>query len=151
MEAEKNSISFPTYDQINEEMIEPGNDTFDMIFIPSWGDIVANSRFCSKKADSDYGSVSPSSVSLGCVPTEYAIARGVYTNDTYVKGHEAEWGVEPKSKTCNWWIRNPGKSNSTAEAIRYAGDLDYYGLPVNTDSIAVRPAMWVTIFDGNQK
>ncbi len=83
--------------------------------------------------------------SRACVPTLYAEARGVASNDFYVKGNEAGWGVDPGSTICSWWIRNPGDSNFTAEAIGNVGAVHYYGYPVNLDTIAVRPAMWVTI------
>lgn len=151
--AEGNSIHFPTYDHIDEELIEPGNDTLDKIFIPSWSQISTNSIFAKKEIDNMIGYPGPHTVSLACVPSEYAIARGAYTINSVVERAEEEWGVyvEPGSPTCIWWIRNPGKSNSMAEIIKYEGGcLDYYGIPVNSGHEAVRPAMWVTILDRGQ-
>lgn len=151
VKAEKNPIRFATYEQINEELIEPGNDTLDMIFILSWDDINTNSRFVSKKGDTIYAGGAPHLVSRACVPTDYAIARGASSSDFYVKGNEAEWGVDPGSTICKWWIRNPGESNSVAVVIGDVGTVNRHGVSVNADSITVRPAMWVIISGESQK
>ena len=144
VKAEKNPIRFATYEQINEELIAAGNDTLDMIFILSWDDIKTNSRFVTRRVDMNYAGV-PHMVSRACVPTNYAIARGALSSDFYVKGNEAEWGVDPGSIICKWWIRNPGSSNSVAVVIGDVGTVNRHGVSVNADSITVRPAMWVTI------
>jgi hypothetical protein len=150
VKAEGNAYHFPSYDNIREDLIEAGNDTTDMIFILSWNDILTNNRFVKREFDKQYGAAAPSLISWACVPTEYAVARGAFSSDFYVKGVEAEWGVETGDTLCHWWVRNPGVSNSTAVAISFSAGFGNYGFPVNLNTVAVRPAMWIRIPSGTQ-
>lgn len=64
-----------------------------------------------------------------CWPTEYAIANGVY---------------EDVGLNCWWWLRSPGDRQCTAHAC-YGGSFFVYGLLVEADNVAVRPAMWIDL------
>lgn len=71
-----------------------------------------------------------------CIPTDYAIAQGVYTSDD-----PTICGVS----TCWWWLRSPG-SNQTCATLVYAnGVFSEHGYDVSRSCSAVRPAMWITI------
>lgn len=63
-----------------------------------------------------------------CKPTDYAVANGA-------------WG----SGNCWWWLRSPGRDQITAAYVGADGDVDVYGISVNIDDIAVRPALWIDL------
>lgn len=47
---------------------------------------------------------------------------------------------------CEWWLRSPGSPNHFYVAKVYDnGEIDTYGINVNSDSIAVRPAVWISL------
>lgn len=63
-----------------------------------------------------------------CFPTDYAIARGAYTND--------------ETGTCWWWLRSPGDWQDYAMKVIESGSL--LGFSVHDVSTAVRPVLWVS-------
>ncbi|WP_308617969.1 DUF6273 domain-containing protein [uncultured Eubacterium sp.] len=71
-----------------------------------------------------------------CIPTDYAIAQGVYTSDNHTIN-----GVG----TCYWWLRSPGSIQSCATLVYADGVFSERGYDVNRSCSAVRPAMWITI------
>lgn len=71
-----------------------------------------------------------------CIPTDYAIAQGVYTSDNHTIN-----GVG----TCYWWLRSPGSIQSCATLVYDDGVFSERGYDVNRSCSAVRPAMWITV------
>lgn len=71
-----------------------------------------------------------------CIPTDYAIAQGVYTSDNHTIN-----GVG----TCYWWLRSPGSIQSCATLVYADGVFSERGYDVNRSCSAVRPAIWITI------
>ena len=60
-----------------------------------------------------------------CKPTTYAVNQGAYMHDN----------------AAGWWLRSPGKNQSDAIYVRSVGScLDH---SVDSDSICVRPALWI--------
>ena len=100
---------------------DPGNATKDRVFLLSI--VEAEKYFTSDEA-------------RRCVPTEYAISNGAYTDDSYTKGGKA---------TCWWWLRSPGCYQSSAAFVDFDGSVGRGGHYVDNDISAVRPAMWITI------
>lgn len=99
---------------------DPGNATQDKVFLLSITE--ANQYFTSDEARK-------------CAPTDYAIAQGAYTDDSYKAGGRA---------TCWWWLRSPGyDQNFCASDVLYDGHIQRNG--VDYECIAVRPALWITL------
>ncbi|MCR5828737.1 MAG: DUF6273 domain-containing protein [Lachnospiraceae bacterium] len=97
-----------------------GEDTEDRIFIPSMSDMT-------KK---EYGFSTDFAARDGkrvCVPTAYAVARGVRAWD--------EEGV------CDWTLRTAGK-NRTSESVDRSGVLVRYDIQANN---GIRPMMYIMI------
>lgn len=58
------------------------------------------------------------------------------------------WGTEyaeALGATGWWWLRTPGKSQSTAATVTMAGEIIYYGNNIFTTGNGVRPAMWIEL------
>jgi uncharacterized repeat protein (TIGR02543 family) len=96
---------------------DPGNDTTDNVFLLSINEVIK--YFTSDEARK-------------CVPTDYAIAQGAYTNDSYT--------VDGKA-TCWWWLRSPGHYGDYAASVDCDGGVRYYGDLVDLDYLCVRPAL----------
>lgn len=94
----------------------PGNATQDQVFLLSI--IEANKYFGSDSARQ-------------CKPTDYAVANGAYVNSS--------------NGNCWWWLRSPGLSQLTAARVTSDGDVREFGLNVNYDDGAVRPALWIDL------
>ncbi len=101
--------------------IDPGSATKDQIFLISFAE--AEEFF-----DSDN--------SRRCVPTEYAIAKGAYTNSNYEVNGKA---------TCYWWLRTSGNYSTSAVRVNHDGSVHDSGIPVSNGYAAVRPALWVDL------
>lgn len=71
-----------------------------------------------------------------CIPTDYAIAQGVYISDEHSVNGTA---------TCWWWLRSPGSIQSCATLVYADGVFSERGYDVDRSCSAVRPAMWITI------
>ena len=71
-----------------------------------------------------------------CIPTDYAIAQGVYISDEHSVNGTA---------TCWWWLRSPGYIQSCATLVYADGVFSERGYDVDRSCSAVRPAMWITI------
>jgi len=99
----------------------PGNATKDKVFLLSIDEV---EKYFSSDEDRK------------CVPTEYAIAQGGRTSDSYTKGGKA---------TCCWWLRSPGYGQLRAAYV-YGDALVYCGgSTVISDGGCVRPALWLTV------
>ena len=98
-----------------------GNDTQDKVFLLSFKEI--NRYF------HNYNSKK-------CVPTCYAIYRGVWTSNIKTKDDE---------QTCWWWLRSPGDYQDCAGRVHDFGGVIYYGGKVDLDNGGVRPAMWLNL------
>ena len=100
----------------------PGNNTTDKVFLLSITE--ANKYFKSDEARK-------------CAPTDYAIAQGAWTNDSYKTGGRA---------TCWWWLRSPGVYGSDfAARVLRSGNVYFDGIDVNYGGGAVRPALWINL------
>lgn len=64
-----------------------------------------------------------------CCATAYATKNGVQSVDGY----------------CSWWLRTSGKSNTFSSIITASGKTDYSGEQVDSKTVGLRPAMWVSI------
>lgn len=57
--------------------------------------------------------------------------------------------VSVKNDCCSWWLRSSGESSSSyAMYVDAQGEISAKGKGVSSDSIAVRPAMWVNASKG---
>lgn len=107
----------------------PGNATTDKIFLLSINE--AKKYFGS---DED----------RRCVPTEYAKANGAYTS---TNSHYTKNGVP----TCWWYLRTPGNQQDDVACVLVYGGVSiigtvyYNGNGVKSDSICVRPALWINL------
>ncbi len=71
-----------------------------------------------------------------CAPTDYAIAQGAWTSDTYKTAGKY---------TCCWWLRSPGVEPYLAAFVYSDGPVQDFGHYVNNDEDAVRPALWIEV------
>ncbi len=99
----------------------PGNDTTDKVFLLSIPE--ANRYF-------------PSDEARKCIPTEYAIAQGVYRSRTCTLD-----GIP----TCWWWLRSPGNDPCYAADVNRAGTVYEYGSYVSRNTGGIRPALWIDL------
>ena len=120
---EQNSIisSTVTADKNPSYSTSPGNNTTDKVFLLSITEV--NKYFSSDEARK-------------CAPTDYAIAQGAWTIDSYKTGGRA---------TCWWWLRSPGFYSDRAARVYSSGYIYDYGYRVNYCNDAVRPAMWIDL------
>ena len=72
-----------------------------------------------------------------CAPTDYAIAHGAWTSDSY-KTSSGE-------ASCWWWLRSPGYNQDGAAYVLDDGSVDFDGNYVDRDRGCVRPALWITL------
>ncbi len=119
---EQNSIisSTVTADKNPSYSTSPGNNTTDKVFLLSITE--AKKYFKSEEARE-------------CAPTNYAIAQGAWTSDSYKTGGRA---------TGWWWLRSPGSFSDDAADVDSDGSVDLYGSSVNFSS-GVRPALWINL------
>ena len=108
-------------DENPEYDTDPGKATTDQVFLLSINEV--NKYFASDEERM-------------CVPTAYAIANGAYTSDSYTKGGAA---------TCWWWLRSPGRSQSSAAGVGRGGGVHERGDGVFSDGGCVRPALWINL------
>ena len=50
-----------------------------------------------------------------------------------------------KQGVSSWWLRTNGKTRIYASVVNHSGDLNLYGLVLDSDTCAVRPAMWLDL------
>ncbi len=101
-----------------------GNATQDKVFLLSITE--ANQYFASDEERK-------------CAPTDYAIAQGTWTNDSYKVGGRA---------TCWWWLRTPGRDETKYQRIASVdsyGGVYWPGYACDSDDAAVRPALWIDL------
>lgn len=94
----------------------PGNATQDRVFLLSITEV-------DKYFSTDIERV--------CDATDYALTKGAY----HANG----------SNKCWWWLRSSGQNNKTAAYCGVGLGVNMSGLYVESNYIAVRPAMWVNI------
>ena len=103
-------------DKNPQNSTDPGNITNDKVFILSYHE--AGTFFLS---DSE----------RQCDPTIYAKALGCH--------HSENTG------TSSWWLRSPNYAQFLADWVGEDGQINNEGLWVSTDSIGVRPSMWISV------
>ncbi|MBQ4557704.1 MAG: hypothetical protein IJA60_08675 [Clostridia bacterium] len=69
--------------------------------------------------------------------TAYAKAAGVYTANGFSDDDASLNG------TCRWWLRTAGENG--AARVKNTGEVSLVGYDMGSDTIAVRPAMWIAI------
>ena len=67
---------------------------------------------------------------MKCEPTAFAEERGCKTG---------------YSGSCPWWLRSPAYTSYEAAYIDVYGAIYYSGTSVDTDSLAIRPAIWINL------
>ena len=72
-----------------------------------------------------------------CSPTAFAKAKGVETWNY----HYTEEGEE----ACFWWLRSPGYRSNYATRVYDSGYVYSFGLNVNYENSAVRPALIINL------
>ena len=92
-----------------------GNNTEDRVFLLSY-----------KEAFEDYFSSDEERI---CMPTDYAVQNGAYTNDD--------------TGACSWWLRSPGLDQNFAAIVRRDGSPG--SSSVYHDNDCVRPALWINL------
>lgn len=113
--SENGAIALSRIDNSREQSVSNtlgGNDTQDKIFLLSSAEV---EKYFPDKADRT------------CAPTAYADKQGVY--------------VHQRTGNVWWWVRSPGKTQSTVASINFEGGRTDYG--VDRVSGGVRPALWV--------
>ncbi len=93
------------------------NDTADRVFLLSIPEA---------------GEYFPSDKDRACLPTAYAMAQGVFLYDE-------------NTGNCVWWLRSPGAIAQNAAFVRNSGAIASEGTVADSDTFAVRPAMWVDL------
>lgn len=96
-----------------------GNDTFDSVFLIGVKDA---EKYFALEDDRT------------CIPTEYAKANGVYTDDGY---------SNCKAEPCGWWLRTCGSSQNCTSNININGAINFGGTYNYIDNLGVRPAIWI--------
>ncbi len=113
--------SIVTADRNPSYNTSPGNNTTDKVFLLSITE--ANKYF-------------HSNIERRCAPTDYAIAQGAYTNNSYsTEGRD----------TCWWWLRSPANNASTAVIVIFTGAVYEKGKENGYDYICVRPTLWISL------
>ena len=111
-----------TADQNPQYDTNPGNATADKVFLLSISE--AEKYFTSDEQRK-------------CVPTQYALQQGVYTDDDYKVDDQ---------ETCRWWLRSPGQARSFAADVDDGGAVDTFGLGADFFFFpGVRPAIWINL------
>lgn len=127
--AEKQAIlltPISTPDYVNGFTVSGGNDTKDLVFILSVGELEKYLR---------------TDISRKCCPTDYAVYTGAvnswgsYSDDS----KEVDKHVDDVSI---WWLRSPGKIGHYAAYCNYTGDIRQDGSYVARTGYCVRPALW---------
>lgn len=103
-------------DKNPEYSTNPGNATQDQVFLLSITE--ANTYFSSDSARQ-------------CKPMKYAVANGVSESNS--------------GNCCRWWLRSPGYFQKLAATVSTGGDVPEGGNSVDSDDIAVRPALWIDL------
>ena len=93
----------------------PGNATQDQVFLLSIAEANKYFGFSGERQ---------------CKPTDYAVSKKVYVDS---------------NGNCYWWLRSPGRNQSSAAGFDTDGDVFENGFLVDTDDFAVRPAMWISL------
>lgn len=107
-----------------------GNNTKDYVFLLSESDVYSGSNAAA------YGFVRNDETcdeARRTQGTAYAKAMGLYT----------ECAETAYAGNCIWWLRTPGVLSTFAGTADYDGYVDMDGMDVDSESIGVRPALWI--------
>ena len=105
-----------------------GNNTNDQVFILN---II------------EFGQYFPAVIEPECKPTEYAASQGAYKSYTLAK--DGDYSISAYLGNTFWWLRTPGKAASSAMLVSATGMINYDGIDVNRENVAVRPALWIKL------
>lgn len=105
-------------DENPDYLTDPGNPTRDTVFLLSAAEV--NHYF-------------PEDPDRYCRPTPYAVERGAHQNE--------------HNGNCWWWLRSPGFIPSSAISVSNDGDVNEIGYGVDRDRSAVRPALWLSLYN----
>ncbi len=113
-----------------------GNDTKDKVFLLSLEDVI-NSAYGFSSAYDENDEM------RRCVPTAYAVARGVYpfTMD------DTDYYTAKGNAFCNWFLRSPGFFARMACFVNYEGNVKLDGGRVDVDGAyyGIRPALCINL------
>ena len=112
-----------------------GNNTTDKIFLLSYTE--ANKYFEVQYVD---GTVVTEYTKSRVLPTAYAVAQGVWTNEHY-KVDSSVYGSTGAAGS--WWLRSPGSRQHEAAFVHSTGTLANY--TVDNIYVSVRSAMWLKL------
>lgn len=107
-----------------------GNNTQDKVFLLSYAE--ANKYF---DVENWQNNGATDNVKSRVAPTVYAIAQGAVKNSSYKTADDIGAGL--------WWLRSPGYYQDFAAYVCADGSLSYRS--VRSDTVSVRPALWVNI------
>ena len=105
-------------DKNPEYSTNPGNATNDKVFLLS---IAEAEKYFSSDSERQ------------CSATEYAKTQGAYTLIS--------------DDNCNWWLRSPGDIWRNAANVGGSGLVNCRGNSVKYTYVAVRPALWINLYD----
>ena len=109
----------------------PYGDTKDKVWLLSINEVC--DYFDKDKPDFSY--IRKGNYARKCVPTEYAIAQGIWLSE--------EEELDGAS-TCWWWLRSPASNTKTAAIVLASGYVRYgIGMSVDYAKVGVRPAITV--------
>ncbi len=103
-----------------------GNDTQDKVFLLSYAEAYKYLGVTNNDSRNMKSRVAP---------TAYALEQGAYKSkkNKTADGTNAGW----------WWLRSPGFNRNYAARVNDAGSL--YSSLVDSDSVSVRPALWINL------
>lgn len=106
------------YNDDNEEFDTPaGADTEDKVFLLSLDEF---EEFCSEEGYDI------------CEPTLWALKQGVEV-------------AKEEGAGCDWWLRTPGSEEDFVLTVGAYGEIGDEGVPVQWNSLAVRPAIQISL------
>ena len=76
-----------------------------------------------------------------CIPTEYAVGRGVFDYE-FDRGND--YDLPAGTCACHWWLRSSGWGTENAVNVGVEGLVFTLGWPVDSKITAVRPTLWVS-------
>ena len=119
-----------------------GKDTVDKLFLLSQSEICntseckPNKKFA-QKYHASYGFASKDSTqdeARTCGSSAYVKAKGVnWRKDSGLEGNVL------------WWLRSPGSYGAIASYVWENGEISTYGSAVRSETIAIRPALWIDL------
>ena len=103
-----------------------GNDTYDKVYLLSLNEVT------NKYSNGFWYSYFYDDSMRLCLPTQYAVTRGIGRPGLYLSGH-TEGGY--------WWLRSSGYDASMAASVEWNGNASSFGTYVDDIVVGVRPVI----------